>query len=117
MIPEFNLKAIKKGDTYVFPMEFYEDECEEVAIDVTNYYFTINAINSLGESVFIWEDVDFEIVAPNKRLLTLSHIVTASYPVGEFSYELQVQTDTLPEIYETWMQGFIKVNDQITLSV
>lgn len=111
MTPEYNLRAIKKGDTYVFPMEFYEDECEETPIDVSTYIFKLMAKDSLGTTIFTWNNADFVSVAINKRTVTLSAVTTATYTVGEFNYELQVTTNN--GIY-TWMQGFIAVVDQIT---
>jgi hypothetical protein len=111
MIPEYNLRAIKKGDTYVFPMEFYEDECEEIPIDVSTYVFKLMAKNSSGTTIFTWNNADFVSIATNKRTLTLSAVTTATYTIGEFNYELQV---TIGSAVYTWMQGFIAVVDQIT---
>ena len=39
MIPEFNLRPIKKGDSYSLPLSFWEDECESTAKDVSTYVF------------------------------------------------------------------------------
>ena len=111
MTPEYNLRAIKKGDTYVFPMEFYEDECEETPINVSTYLFKLMAKNSLGTTIFTWNNADFVSIDTYKRTVTLSAVTTATYTAGEFNYELQVTTDS--GIY-TWMQGFIAVEDQIT---
>jgi hypothetical protein len=111
MTPEYNLRAIKKGDTYVFPMEFYEDECEETPIDVSTYVFKLMAKNSSGTTIFTWNNADFVSIATNKRTLTLSAVTTATYTIGEFNYELQV---TIGSAVYTWMQGFIAVEDQIT---
>lgn len=111
MTPEYNLKAIKKGDTYIFPMEFYEDECEETPIDVSTYIFKLMAKDSAGTTIFTWNNADFVSIATNKRTVTLSAVTTATYTVGEFNYELQVTT--ADGVY-TWMQGFIEIEDQIT---
>lgn len=112
MIGEVNLKPIKKGDTYIIPFEFYADECESTPINVSTYTFKLMAKNSNGVTQFTWNNADFVIVATNKRTITLSTVTTTAYTAGEFVYELQV--DTGSGIY-TWMQGYIEVQDQITL--
>jgi len=111
MTNEHNIKPIKKGDTFVFPLEFYSDECETTAIDVSTYVFKLMAKNSAGVTQFTWNNADFVSVAVNKRTVTLSAITTATYSAGEFVYELQVTTGT--GTY-TWMQGYVSVVDQIT---
>jgi hypothetical protein len=111
MIGETNLKPIKKGDTYIIPFEFYADECETTAVNVSTYIFKLMAKNSSGVTQFTWNNADFVSVATNKRTVTLSSVTTATYNVGEFNYELQV--DTGSGVY-TWMQGYIQVEDQIT---
>jgi len=111
MIGEHNLRQIKKGDTYILPLSFWEDECQEVAIDVSTYTFKLMAKNSAGTTIFTWNNADFVEGDTNERTVTLTAVTTATYTVGEFNYELQVTTDT--GVY-TWMQGFVKVVDQIT---
>lgn len=111
MIGETNLKPIKKGDTYIIPFEFYADECESTPIDVSTYIFKFMAKNSAGVTQFTWNNADFVSIATNKRTVTLSYTTTAGYAVGEFKYELQV--DTGSGVY-TWMIGYIEVQDQIT---
>jgi hypothetical protein len=111
MIGETNLKPIKKGDTYIIPFEFYEDECETTPINVSTYIFKLMAKNSAGVTQFTWSNANFVSVATNKRTVTLSDSTTLSYSVGEFKYELQV--DTGAGLY-TWMIGYIEVQDQIT---
>jgi hypothetical protein len=111
MTNEHNIKPIKKGDTFVFPLEFYSDECETTAINVSTYVFKLMAKNSAGVTQFTWNNADFVSVAVNKRTVTLSAITTATYSAGEFVYELQVTTGT--GTY-TWMQGYVSVVDQIT---
>jgi hypothetical protein len=111
MIPEFNLPAIRQGDTYILPLSFWEDECETVVIDVTTYVFKLMAKNSAGATQFTWVNADFVVGDPNERTVTLTSVTTAGYTAGEFSYDLQVTTAT--GTY-TWMQGFIQVNSQIT---
>ena len=111
MTNEHNIKPIKKGDTFVFPLEFYSDECETTAIDVSTYVFKLMAKNSSGVTQFTWSNSDFVSIAINKRTVTLTAITTATYTAGEFVYELQVTTGT--GTY-TWMQGYVSVVDQIT---
>lgn len=111
MVGEHNLMAIKKGDTWVLPLSFWEDECETVAIDVSTNVFKLMAKNSAGVTQFTWDNNIFIVGEPNERTVTLTSVTTATYTAGEYSYELQVTT--LSGTY-TWMQGFIQVNDQIT---
>jgi hypothetical protein len=111
MIGETNLKAIKKGDTYIIPFEFYADECESTPVDVSTYIFKLMAKDSLGVTQFTWNNADFVSVATNKRTVTLSSVTTATYNIGEFNYELQVDIGT--GVY-TWMIGYIEVQNQIT---
>ena len=111
MIPEFNLRPIKKGDSYSLPLSFWEDECESTAKDVSTYVFKLMAKNSAGATIFTWNDVDFVQGATNERTVTLSSVATAAYTAGEFNYELQVNTGA--GTY-TWMQGYVQVLDQVT---
>lgn len=111
MIGEVNLKPIKRGDTYVIPFEFYEDECETTPLDVETYEFKLIARNNLGVAQFTWYNGDFVVVDYYARTVTLSSVTTTAYTAGEFVYELQV--DTGSGIY-TWMQGYIEVQNQIT---
>jgi len=111
MIPEVNLKSIKIGDTYVLPLEFYSDECEETPINVSGYTFKLMAKNSAGVTQFTWNNADFVSIATNKRTVTLSSVTTTAYNAGDFQYELQVTT---PDGVFTWMQGYINVSTQIT---
>ena len=111
MIPEFNLPAIRQGDTYVLPLSFWEDECETTAIDVTADVFKLMAKNSAGVTQFTWDNAAFVVGDPNERTVTLTSVTTATYTAGEYSYDLQVTTAT--GTY-TWMQGFVQVQSQIT---
>jgi hypothetical protein len=111
MIGETNLRPIKRGDTYIIPFEFYADECESTPINVSTYIFKLMAKNSSGVTQFTWNNADFVSVATNKRTVTLSNVTTATYNIGEFSYELQV--DVGSGVY-TWMIVNIEVQDQIT---
>jgi hypothetical protein len=111
MIPEFNLPAIRQGDTYVLPLSFWQDECETTPINVSTDTFKLMAKNSAGATQFTWTNADFVVGATNARTVTLSSVTTAAYVAGEFSYDLQVTTAT--GTY-TWMAGFVQVNSQIT---
>lgn len=111
MAAEHNLKPMRKGDTYVLPLEFYQDACEETPIDVSTYSFKLQAKNSSGSTIFTWNNADFVQVATNKRTVTVSAVTTATYPVGEYAYDLQVTIGT--GVY-TWMAGYIQIIDQIT---
>jgi hypothetical protein len=111
MIPEFNLRPIKKGDNYSLPLSFWEDSCETTAKDVSTYTFKLMAKNSAGTTIFTWNNVDFVQGAVNERTVSLSAVTTAAYTAGEFNYELQVTTGS--GTY-TWMQGFVQVLDQVT---
>jgi hypothetical protein len=111
MIPEFNLRPIKKGDTYALPLSFWEDECETTAKDVSTYTFKLMAKDSSGTTIFTWSNADFVQGATNERTVTLTSVTTAAYTAGEFNYELQVTT---PSGTYTWMQGFVQVLDQVT---
>jgi hypothetical protein len=111
MIPEFNLPAIRQGDTYVLPLSFWEDECESTPINVASDTFKLMAKNSAGVTQFTWNNADFVVGNTNQRTVTLSSVTTASYSQGEFIYDLQVTT--ISGTY-TWMQGYIQVQSQIT---
>ena len=111
MISEHNIRPIRRGDTFVFPLEFYEDECEEIPIDVSTYVFKLQAKNGAGAVQFTWNNADFVEIATNKRTVTLSSVTTATYVAGEYIYDLQVTTDS--GTY-TWMQGYINIEEQIT---
>lgn len=111
MIGEHNLRAIKRGDTWVLPLSFYEDQCQEVAINVSTFTFKLMAKNSSGTTIFTWDNAIFVVGANYERTVTLSAVTTSTYALGEFNYELQVTT---PQGVFTWMQGFVQVVDQIT---
>lgn len=108
---EHNLRAIKKGDSWSLPLEFYEDQCETIPVNVSTYVFKIMAKDSAGTTIFTWDNAIFTSVATNARTISLTPITTASYPVGEYNYEMQVIIGS--DSY-TWMAGFIEVTDQIT---
>mgnify|MGYP006921346028 CR=1 FL=1 len=108
---EHNLKAIKKGDTWTFDLKFFEDQCESTPIDVSTYVFKLMAKNSSGTTIFTWDNAIFVNTANNERKVTLSPATTATYPVGEYQYDLQV---TIGSNSYTWMAGYVDVVDQIT---
>jgi len=87
MVSEHNIRPIRRGDTFIFPLEFYEDECEETPINVTTYVFKLQAKNAAGATIFTWNNADFVSVATNKRTVTLSAVTTATYPAGEYIYD------------------------------
>lgn len=111
MIPEFNLPAIRQGDTYVLPLSFWADECESTPINVSTDTFKLMAKNSAGATQFTWSNADFVVGNTNQRTVTLSSVTTAAYVAGEYNYDLQVTT---PSGTYTYMQGFVQVNSQIT---
>lgn len=111
-IPEHNIRSIRRGDTWTFPLEFYTDECQETPLDVSTYQFKLMAKNSSGTTQWTWNNADFvQGATTNTRTVTLSNVTTATYPIGEFVYDLQVTT---PSGTYTWMAGYISVEDQIT---
>ena len=111
MIGEHNLRPIKKGDTWVMTLAFYDDECETTPINVSTYVFKLQAKNATGTIIFEWLDATFAQIDNFTRRVTLSPTTTNGYTAGEFTYELQVGIST--NSY-TWMQGYVQVDTQIT---
>jgi hypothetical protein len=111
MIGEHNLRPIKKGDTWVMTLAFYDDECETTPINVSTYVFKLQAKNATGTVIFEWLDNIFVQIDNFTRRVTLSPTTTNGYTAGEFTYELQVGIST--NSY-TWMQGYVQVDTQIT---
>lgn len=111
MIGEHNLRPIKKGDTWVMTLAFYDDECETTPINVSSYVFKLQAKNATGTVIFEWLDNIFVQIDNFTRRVTLSPTTTNGYTAGEFTYELQVGIST--NSY-TWMQGYVQVDTQIT---
>lgn len=111
MIPQHNMKSIRKGDTYVVDFKFWDDSSKTSAIDVSGFTFKLMAKNSSGVTQFTWNNADFVIGSNNERTVTLSSVTTASYIAGCFYYDLQVTT---PTGTWTWMVGYINVDNQIT---
>lgn len=102
-----NLKDIKRGDTYEWELRFWDDEEKTIPIDVSGHSFVFTAKSIAGASVITLSNTDFVQQATNIRKVTLSKVTTATYPVGDLSYQLDV---TLPDgtVY-TWMEGFINI--------
>jgi len=112
MIPEHNMKPIKRGDTWSFPLEFFSDSAYSTPLDVSAYDFKLMAKDQAGVTIFTWNNALFvQGAATNTRTVTISNTTTAAYTVGEFRYELQA---TKPDGVYTIMQGYVKVYDQTT---
>ena len=109
---EHNLKAIRRGDTWSMQLDFYEEPCETTPINVSTWTFKLMAKNTAGVTQWTWDNAVFAAGATtNQRIVTLSAVTTATYSVGEFAYDLQV---TKPSTVETYMTGYVVVEDQIT---
>ena len=109
---EHNLKTIRRGDTWSMQLDFYEEPCETTPIDVSSWTFKLMAKNAAGVTQWTWDNATFAAgSATNQRIVTLTAVTTATYSVGEYAYDLQV---TKPSSVETYMTGYVKVEDQIT---
>ena len=109
---EHNLKAIRRGDTWSMQLDFYEEPCETTPINVSTWTFKLMAKNTAGITQWTWDNTVFAAGATtNQRIVTLSAVTTATYSVGEFAYDLQV---TKGAVVDTYMTGFVVVEDQIT---
>lgn len=108
---EFNLKPIKKGDTYEMSLSFFEDDCETIPIDVSTYVFKLQAKNTSGTVVIEWLDAAFVYVNDYTRKVTLSPATTYGYTAGEYPYDLQV---TIGANSYTYLNGFVQVITQVT---
>lgn len=111
MTPEHNMKPIRRGDTYSFDLKFWEDADKTTSINVSAYTFKLMAKNAAGVTQFTWNNSDFVVGDTNQRTVTLSAVTTATYAVGEYSYDLQVVN---PTGTYTYMVGFVAVKEQIT---
>lgn len=110
-IAQHNIKPIRKGDSFSFPLEFWEDSCQTTGIDVSTYTFKLQAKNDAGVTILTWNNSDFAVVASNKRTVALTPTITNGYTVGQYKYDLQVTTN---DGTYTWMVGFLTIEDQIT---
>lgn len=107
MIPEHNLRPIKKGDTWVWDIEWYTNSCYSTPRDISAWSFSLVAKNASGVIQFTWNDALFvQGTENNKRTVTLSAVTTSGYNAGDFTYELKV---TKPEGVFTEMKGFVNV--------
>lgn len=107
MIPEHNLRPIKKGDTWVWDLEWYTNSCYSTPRDISAWVFSLVAKNASGVVQFTWNDALFvQGTENNKRTVTLSAVTTSGYNAGDFTYELKV---TKPEGTFTEMKGFVNV--------
>jgi hypothetical protein len=101
-----NLKAIKKGTTWVLEVKFWEDEARTLPIDVTGHSFEFTAFNSIGAVITLDND-DLAVQASNHRKATVSAEDTSDYTVQELRWELNV---TLPDLtVEEWDCGYINI--------
>lgn len=102
-----NLKDIKRGDTYIWELRFWDDEAKTIPIDVSGHSFLFTAKSLNGASIITLTNTDFVQQALNIRKVTISKVTTATYPTGDLSYQLDV---TLPDgsVY-TWMEGYINI--------
>lgn len=108
---KINLKDIEQGKTWVWSLEFYEDEAMQTALDVSGHTFSLIAENSSGTNVITLNNAAFVSSATNVRTVTLSSSTTSGYSAGVLNYELEV---ILPDsTVESWMKGTITVKSEI----
>lgn len=106
----YNLKPIRKGDTYIWDLKFYSDKDKTIPLDVSTYSFkVIGKIN--GTTVFTWSNSDFTQISVSERKLTLSKTTTAAYTLGDAEFDFQVDDGS---ISETWFVGYVTISNQIT---
>jgi hypothetical protein len=102
-----NLKPIKKGNTYVWRLKFWQDSAKTLPLDVSGHTFSFTATNAAGATVISLNDASFVEQSIQERKVTLSAATTAGYAVGELYYQLDI---TLPDnSVEEWMNGYINV--------
>lgn len=102
-----NLKEIKKGATYTFSIESFENECEDVPINISTLSFAMTAKYGDGTTAFTKNDAGFVAVTDYKRTVTLSKTDTAALTAGELYYQIDV---TYPDTTSVeWMDGYINV--------
>lgn len=103
-----NLRRIKKGDTYVWELKFWQDADKTIPMDVTGHSFAFSGVNVAGTTVITLNNAAFvEQAAVNHRKVTLPAGTTTTYAVGELRYQLDV---TLPDsTVETWMEGYVNI--------
>jgi hypothetical protein len=102
-----NLKPIKKAETYVWTLKFWQDRDKTIPLDVSGHSFAFTATNAAGATIITLNDAAFVEQSTQERKVTLSANTTNGYAVGELYYQLDV---TLPDTTaEEWMQGYINV--------
>ncbi len=108
---KIRLKDIIQGKTYVWRLEFYEDEAMQTVLDVSGHSFAFIAENSSGTNIITLANAAFVSGASNVRTVTLSSSTTAGYAAAVLNYELEV---TLPDAtVERWMYGTITIKPEI----
>lgn len=106
-----NLKDIHQGKTYVWRLEFYEDEAMQTALDISGHSFSFIAEDSTGTNIITLANVDFVSTSSSIRTVTFSAATTAGYTAGALKYELEV---TLPDAtVESWMKGYVTVKSEV----
>lgn len=106
-----NLKDITQGVTYVWRLEFYEDEAMQTVRDVSGHSFSFIAENSSGTNVITLSNSDFVQTSTSIRTVTLSAATTAGYSPAVLSFQLKV---VLPDsTVEIWESGNVTVKAQI----
>ena len=106
-----NLKDITQGSTYIWRLEFYEDEAMQTVKDVSGHSFAFIAEDSTGTNVITLSNTDFVATSVSIRTVTLSASTTAAYAAGVLKYQVEV---TLPDAsIEKWMSGTITVKSEI----
>lgn len=108
---KIRLKDIIQGKTYVWRLEFYEDEAMQTAMDVSGHSFSFIAENTAGTNIITLANAAFVSTADNIRTVTISASTTAGYTAAVLNYELEV---TLPDLtVERWMYGTITIKPEI----
>lgn len=106
----YNLKPIRKGDTWKWDLKFYSDKDKTIPLDVSAYTFKVIGKIS-GTTIFTWSNADFVQISVSEREITLSKTTTAGYTAGDVEYDFQVEDGS---ISETWFQGYVTIENQIT---
>ncbi len=106
-----NLKDITQGSTYVWRLEFYEDEAMQTVLDVSGHSFSFIAEDSTGTNIITLVNADFVATTTSIRTVTIAASTTAGYTAGVLKYQLEV---TLPDsTVEKWMNGTITIKSEI----
>jgi len=106
-----NLKDITQGSTYVWRLEFYEDEAMQTILDVSGHEFSFIAEDSAGTNVITLANAAFVATTASIRTVTIAASTTAGYTAGVLKYQVEV---TLPDLtVEKWMAGTITIKSEI----